>query len=79
MTPPILGTPRPDVKHSPTQRSLQLANLLRGILVVDSNNIVIAKFAQSSASRRQRAKDVAAHTAYQWLCALYPTIDLLNI
>ncbi|RXW18674.1 hypothetical protein EST38_g7181 [Candolleomyces aberdarensis] len=40
--------------------------------LLNANNLTVAKFAQSSATRKQRAKDLAAHTAYQWLHALYP-------
>ncbi|KAJ2914941.1 hypothetical protein MD484_g5497, partial [Candolleomyces efflorescens] len=39
----------------------------------------LVKFAQSSASSKQRAKDIAANTAWLALCAQYPHLDLINV
>ncbi|KAJ2931001.1 hypothetical protein H1R20_g6088, partial [Candolleomyces eurysporus] len=48
------------------------ARLLQG-------DVVMKKFTQSSADRKQVAKDIAADTAWKWLCAQYPTYDLINV
>ncbi|KAJ2914935.1 hypothetical protein MD484_g5499, partial [Candolleomyces efflorescens] len=43
------------------------------------NGSPVVKFAQSSASSKQRAKDIAANTAWLALCAQYPHLDLINV
>ncbi|KAJ2930999.1 hypothetical protein H1R20_g6087, partial [Candolleomyces eurysporus] len=48
------------------------ARLLQG-------DVVVRKFTQSSADRKQVAKDIAADNAWTWLCTQYPTYDLINV
>jgi hypothetical protein len=40
---------------------------------------VLEKFLQVSAPGKQRAKDLAASTAYQSLRAQFPNVDLTNV
>ena len=47
--------------------------------VLEGDKGVLRKFPQSSATEKQTAKDLAADTAYQLLCAEYPNVDLTGV
>ena len=57
---------------SPISRGLTLCAVVKG-------EEVVRRFTQEVAPEKQRAKDLAARSAYQWLQAQYPSVDLVNV
>jgi hypothetical protein len=53
--------------------------LMVPLLLVLQGDEVFKKFEQVSATERKAAKNLAADTAYQALCAQYPNVDLTTV
>ena len=75
----IHGMPKPDVSIDPEQCPSEGANAGVDVVTVVSGDNVLRRFPQASSPRRQRAKDLAASTAYQWLRSQFPNINLTNV
>ncbi|RXW19900.1 hypothetical protein EST38_g5959 [Candolleomyces aberdarensis] len=47
--------------------------------LVGQDGISVVKIGPSSAPKKQRAKDLAARSGFEWLCSQYPEIDFSDL